>query len=205
MRVATAWRCCSPRLLFNFAERWPPKHLFLAKGINDARWSWCSCAARPTGSALVPPHGDDHYYRARPRLGLKREEVIRLDDRFGLHPRLAPLADAWREGDLAIVHAAGIEDDTRSHFEAQDLMEHGGVVAGGWLGRYLRTRPVAQQSALACVAVGKALPECLLGAPSASVMTSFEDFALGGSSPAFRHSTRTSLCDGARPVGCGGA
>jgi uncharacterized protein (DUF1501 family) len=138
------------------------------------------------GLALVPPHGDDHYYRARPRLGLKREEIVRLDDHFGLHPRLAPLADAWNEGDLAIVHAAGIEDDTRSHFEAQDLMEHGGVVAGGWLGRYLRTRPLAQQSALACVAVGKALPECLLGAPSASVMTSFEDFALGGSSPAFR-------------------
>ena len=76
------------------------------------------------GLALVPPHGDDHYYRARPRLGLKREEVVPLDDRFGLHPRLAPLSDAWREGDLAIVHAAGIEDDTRSHFEAQDLMEH---------------------------------------------------------------------------------
>jgi uncharacterized protein (DUF1501 family) len=138
------------------------------------------------GLALVPPCGDDHYYRARPRLGIKGSEAVRLDGQFSLHPRLAPLATAWHEGDLAIVHAAGIEDDTRSHFEAQDLMEHGGVVAGGWLGRYLRTRPTAAQGALACVAVGQALPECLLGAPSASVMTSFEDFALAGNSPAFR-------------------
>lgn len=138
------------------------------------------------GLALVPPHGDDHYYRARPRLGISRQEAVRLNDQFSLHPRLAPLVDAWRAGDLAIVHAAGIEDDTRSHFEAQDLMEHGGVVAGGWLGRYLRSRPATAQGALACVAVGKALPECLLGAPSASVMTSFEDFSLGTSAPEFR-------------------
>jgi uncharacterized protein (DUF1501 family) len=55
------------------------------------------------------------------------------------------------------VHACGIEDDTRSHFEAQDLMEHGGVTAGGWLGRFLRVRPAPSSGALACVAVGRAL------------------------------------------------
>ena len=74
------------------------------------------------GLALVPPIEDDHYYRARPRLGIKKADAVRLDDRFGLHPNLRPLEAAWREGDLAIVHACGIEDPTRSHFEAQDLM-----------------------------------------------------------------------------------
>lgn len=138
------------------------------------------------GLALVPPVTDDHYYRARPRLGLAARDTVKLDDRFGLHPKLAPLEAAWRDGELAIVHACGIEDDTRSHFEAQDLMEHGGVVAGGWLGRYLRTRPAAASGALACVAVGKALPECLLGAPSVSVMQNFDEFTLGGNTPAFR-------------------
>ena len=138
------------------------------------------------GLALVPPVGDAHYHRARPRLGLKEREVVRLDDGFGLHPQLRPLESAWREGDLAIVHACGIEDDTRSHFEAQDLMEHGGVVAGGWLGRFLRTRPEAAGGALAAVAVGKALPECLLGAPAVTVMQNFEEFTLGGRTPAFR-------------------
>lgn len=138
------------------------------------------------GLALVPPLEDEHYYRARPRLGIAKAEAVRLDDRFGLHPRLQPLELAWREGDLAIVHACGTEDQTRSHFEAQDFMEHGGVVAGGWLGRFLRARPAPASGALACVAVGKALPECLLGAPTVTVMQNLDDFAIGGKSPAFR-------------------
>ena len=138
------------------------------------------------GLALVPPLGDDHYHRARPRLAAATREATRLDGLFGLHPRMRPLEAAWRDGALAIVHACGIEDDTRSHFEAQDLMEHGGVAAGGWLGRFMRTRSASGAGALACVAVGKALPECLLGAPSVSVMQSFEDFALAGGTPAFR-------------------
>lgn len=137
------------------------------------------------GLALVPPVTDEHYYRARPRLGRAAKEGVKLDDRFGLHPKLQPLEEAWREGELAIVHACGTEDQTRSHFEAQDLMEHGGVVAGGWLGRYLQTRPVESRGALACVAVGKALPECLLGAPAVTVMQSLEEFSIGGRTPAF--------------------
>ncbi len=137
------------------------------------------------GLALVPPTADDHYHRARPRLGIKPGAAVKLDERFGLHPRLAPLAGAWAEGQLAIVHACGTEDQTRSHFEAQDLMEHGGVVAGGWLGRWLQTRPPERRGALACVAVGKALPECLLGAPAATVMQSLDEFAIGGKAPRF--------------------
>jgi uncharacterized protein (DUF1501 family) len=135
------------------------------------------------GLSLVPPIEDDHYYRARSRLGIKKQDAVKLDDRFGLHPNLRPLETAWKEGDLALIHACGIEDNTRSHFEAQDLMEHGGVTAGGWLGRFLRARPAPTSGALACVAVGKALPEALLGAPSVTVMQSLNDFALGGNSP----------------------
>lgn len=137
------------------------------------------------GLALVPPVTDEHYYRARPRLGMAAKAAVKLDDRFGLHPKLQPLEEAWREGELAIVHACGTEDQTRSHFEAQDLMEHGGVVAGGWLGRYLQTRPAESRGALACVAVGKALPECLLGAPAVTVMQSLEEFSIAGRTPAF--------------------
>ena len=137
------------------------------------------------GLALVPPVTDDHYYRARPGLGIDAREAIKLDDRFGLHPKLKPLEAAWKDGELAIVHACGTEDQTRSHFEAQDLMEHGGLVAGGWLGRFLSTRPIESRGALTCVAVGKALPECLLGAPSVTVMESLEEFAIGGRTPRF--------------------
>lgn len=134
------------------------------------------------GLQLVPPTGDDDYYRARPTLGVRPDNTLALDDMFGLHPTLASLKPAFNDGELAIVHAAGSEDSSRSHFDAQDLMEHGGIAAGGWLGRFLRYRPQPANGALSAIAIGKAMPECLRGAPSATVMQSLEDFTLGAES-----------------------
>ncbi len=136
------------------------------------------------GLALVPPTGDDAYYRARPILGIRPERALALDDTFGLNPALGDLKRIYDEGSLAVVHAAGSEDSTRSHFEAQDLMEHGGLAAGGWLGRFLRFRDPPASGALSAIALGKTLPECLRGAPAATVMQSLDDFSLGPESPA---------------------
>ena len=136
------------------------------------------------GLELVPPTGEDAYYRARPLLGVRPEDALALDDRFGLHPGLGALHPLFLDGELAVVHAAGSEDSSRSHFEAQDLMEHGGLAAGGWLGRFLRYRQAPAPGALSAVALGKTLPECLRGAPAAAVMQSLDDFTLGPESDA---------------------
>ena len=138
------------------------------------------------GLSLVAPLEDDGYYRARPRRGIAKKDAVPLDGFFGLNPLLRELEPAWKENDLAIVHGAGSEDETRSHFEAQDLMEHGGLTAGGWLGRFLRVKKRANNSALSCVAIGPTLPECLLGAPSATAMESFDAFTLGAGTPGLR-------------------
>ena len=131
------------------------------------------------GLNMVAPLGDDGYKKARPRIALGRDDSIRLDDFFGLNPLLGGLEPAWKEGDLAIVHAAGSEDETRSHFEAQDLMEHGGIAAGGWLGRFLRFKERPADAGLAAVALSKGLPESLRGAPAATAMSSIDEFSLG--------------------------
>jgi uncharacterized protein (DUF1501 family) len=131
------------------------------------------------GLHLVAPLQDDGYYRARPRIALTKKDAVPLDGFFGLHPRLKELETIYREGQLAIIHAAGSEDNTRSHFEAQELMEHGGLVAGGWLARFLRARTAEASGPLTAVALGHAVPECLRGAPSATVFQSLDDFSLG--------------------------
>ena len=131
------------------------------------------------GLNMVAPTHDDGYYRARPRIAIKASDATKLDGGFGLNPLLKDLATPYRDGALAVVHAAGSEDATRSHFEAQDLMERAGDVAGGWLGRYLRFRGATTSGALSAIAVSRALPESLRGAPSATVMRSLEDFTLG--------------------------
>ena len=129
------------------------------------------------GLTLVAPIADDNYHKFRPRLAVKAKDAVRLDDTFGFHPNLRALEPAWKDGDLAIIHSAGGESDSRSHFEAQDMMEHGGLAAGGWLARYLRARGPSQ-SPLSAVALSATLPESLSGAPSAAALQSLEEFAI---------------------------
>lgn len=138
------------------------------------------------GLNMVAPFGDDGYFRARPRISIRKENSIRLDDFFGFNPLLKELEPAYRDGALAVVHACGSEDDTRSHFEAQDLMEHGGLVGGGgWVGRFLRTLPVGGNGPLSAIAIGASLPESLRGAPAATAVESLETFSLGKKSAQF--------------------
>jgi uncharacterized protein (DUF1501 family) len=146
------------------------------------------------GLTLVAPLEDDNYHRFRPRLAVKKTEAVPLDGFFGLHPLLRPLEAAWQEGDLAIVHGAGCADESRSHFEAQDFMEHGGLAAGGWIGRFLRARGTAP-SPLSAVALAPTLPEALSGAPSAAAFQSFEEFGFGGEGKAAFHEQLRRLYD----------
>ncbi len=151
------------------------------------------------GLTLVAPIGDDDYHKLRPRLAVKSSDAVPLDGFFGLHPNLRALEPAWKDGDLAIIHGAGGESDTRSHFEAQDLMEHGGVAAGGWLGRFLRARGPAQ-SPLSAVALAPTLPECLSGAPSAAAFQSLGEFAIFGKGEADRNTTSPASCNAYTPA-----
>jgi uncharacterized protein (DUF1501 family) len=129
------------------------------------------------GLSLVAPVHDDDYQRARPTLAVKPGSGHRLDDRFTLHPRLAALGPWFDAGKLSVIHACGSDDETRSHFYAQDLMDHGGTtVAGGWLGRYLRQlQGRGGLGFLEAVTIGSAVGECLRGAPTASAFTSLAD------------------------------
>src|SRR5262245_50419619 len=140
------------------------------------------------GLNMIAPLQDDGYYRARPRIAINKSNAIPLDGFYGMNPLLRDLEPAYKDGTLAIIHAAGSEDDTRSHFEAQDLMEHGGIVGGGWLGRFLRAKNQTSNGPLSAVALGRAVPECLRGAPSATVLQSLDDFSLGDNRERLRKS-----------------
>lgn len=132
------------------------------------------------GLSLVAPVADDRYHRARPTLAVKPGSGHRLDDRFAFHPLLTPLGRWFDDGKLAVIPACGSDDDTRSHFYAQDLMDHGGRnVSGGWLGRFLRqTQGASGLGVLEAVTLGPAVSESLRGAPTATAFTSLDD--LGG-------------------------
>jgi len=122
------------------------------------------------GLHLIVPHGDPEYYSARKGLAVARPKksdgAIDLDGQFGLHPRLAPLEPAYRAGELAVIHAVGSPDATRSHFEAQDYAETGTPgrrsTRTGWLARGLASAGKGRQP-LGVVALGNKRPLGLRG------------------------------------------
>ncbi|CAN5903068.1 DUF1501 domain-containing protein [soil metagenome] len=120
------------------------------------------------GLAMIPPHGDPELARARPSLGSALgANLIDLDGHFGLHAGLAPLFDHWTAGRLAIVPAVGLTGASRSHFEAQDLLEQGAASESGWANRMLAHRAHTDTTA---IAVGNSLPRALAGEQPALVV-----------------------------------
>src|ERR1700736_3526618 len=137
------------------------------------------------GLNIVVPHGEQQYYAMRPSINIPRKSVIDLDGFFGLHPSLASFQPLWQQRHLAIVHAAGSPDTTRSHFDAQDFMESGtpGIKStdDGWLNRCLHAMPEAgKKSAFRAVALGPSLPRILSGAEPAVALNNINDFSIGG-------------------------
>jgi uncharacterized protein (DUF1501 family) len=100
------------------------------------------------GLNMVVPFGESNYYSARPSIAIPKpgnaESAINLDGFFGLHPSMSSFKPLWDSKRLAIVHAAGSPDNTRSHFDAQDYMESAtpGLksTSDGWLNRYLQNK-----------------------------------------------------------------
>ena len=140
------------------------------------------------GLNIVVPHGERSYYAMRPSIAIQRKDVIDLDGFFGLHPSLASFQPLWNQRHLAIVHAAGSPDPTRSHFDAQDFMESGtpGLKAtpDGWLNRTLHSLPASQEkSPFRAISLGPALPRILTGPEPAVAVNSINDFGVGGRNP----------------------
>jgi len=137
------------------------------------------------GLNIVVPHGEPQYYAMRPSINIPRKAVIDLDGFFGLHPSLAAFQPLWQQRHLAIVHAAGSPDPTRSHFDAQDFMESGtpGAKATeeGWLNRSLHDMPQASpKTPFRAIALGPSLPRILSGSEAVVAMNNINEFSVGG-------------------------
>ena len=142
------------------------------------------------GLNVVVPYQEKNYYAMRPTIAIKQNEVIDLDGFFGLHPQMAAFKPLYDEGHLAIIHAAGSPDPSRSHFDAQDYMESGTpgvkVTEDGWLNRALQAEAAGRDkpSAFRAVALGTQVPRTLQGKLPAIALNNLADFSVGGKGPA---------------------
>ena len=148
------------------------------------------------GLNIVVPFAERNYYSLRPTIAIPEprpgrgagDAAVDLDGFFGLHPSLAPLEPLFHKNQLAIVHAAGSPDSTRSHFDAQDFMESGtpGLKAteDGWVNRAIETVPEENASPFRAVAMGPNLPRMLRGSAPAIALPDVKQFKVMSQSPA---------------------
>jgi uncharacterized protein (DUF1501 family) len=142
------------------------------------------------GLNLLAPVDDPFYRVARAgMLGIKEDgsdKGISIDSNniaksdFRLHPASGGLKELYDSKSLAFVHAAGLVNGTRSHFEAQDLMELGTNddknLSHGWLSRYIKTFHSGVY--VPAFAIGNIAPASLLGSMDSMNLTETRDLKL---------------------------
>jgi uncharacterized protein (DUF1501 family) len=200
-----AWPAWMPRLSFapqNEAPRGDTLVVVFLRGAADVL-------------NMVVPHGEAAYYRARPTLNIAQPDnslapqtarAVDLDGFFGLHPQMGSLLPAWQAHQLAIVHACGAPDESRSHFKAMELMERGVEdergPASGWIGRHLASLKTGNRSPLRAIGLGSLTQRSLSGAVPVTALQSIADFHLGGDARAVEQmrAALSSLYTGAEPL-----
>ena len=141
------------------------------------------------GLQLIGPVNDPHYFADRePALrvsesgehgGIKLKNSLGDVD-FRLHAAAAQLKELYDSDQMAIIHSCGLTNGTRSHFDAQDMIEKGiqskKNIHEGWLARYLNS--ISDKSNFSAIAAGSSMPLSLWGSPTAVSINGINDFAL---------------------------
>lgn len=150
------------------------------------------------GLNVVVPYREKNYYAMRPTIAIPEKQVLDLDGFFGLHPSLSPFKPLYDAGQLAIVHAAGSPDMSRSHFDAQDYMESGTPgnknTSDGWLNRALQAQDACncavhgmghdqEHTAFRALALGAEVPLTLAGRIPAIALNNVNGFSIAGRGP----------------------
>ena len=147
------------------------------------------------GLGMVVPHGDPAYYTARPRIALPKNSLVAMDEMFGLHPNMAPLQWMWDSGELAAVHAVGMEAPNRSHFLAMEEIEDAdptSSVRRGWVNRMigLDSSPVPYDA----VNLGNPItPTSLVGSSPVLSTGTLDSIVLEGATGDYKTRRRTGL------------
>src|SRR5580698_3013878 len=153
-------------------------------GISNRRMVVIFQRGAADGLNVVVPYREKNYYAMRPSIAIPQNQVIDLDGFFGLHPALTSFKPLYDAGHLAIVHAAGSPDMSRSHFDAQDFMESGtpGIKAtdDGWLNRAMQSMAEPQATPFRAVAFGPYLPRTLQGPAPAVAIPDLKQFKMNG-------------------------
>ena len=132
------------------------------------------------GLNTVVPYADPNYYRLRPRIAIKREEVMQLSDRVGLNPSLGALMPLWQGRELAVVQGLGYPKPNQSHFRSIEIWDTASgseqYLTDGWLARAFAANPVPAGYVADGVVVGSQEMGPFAGGARAVALSNTEQF-----------------------------
>jgi uncharacterized protein (DUF1501 family) len=132
------------------------------------------------GLNTVVPYGNDFYHKARPKIGLSSDKIIKLDDDVGLNGAMGGFKDLYDAGNLAIVQGVGYPNPNRSHFRSTEIWQTASdsdrIEKYGWLGRYFDNDCSGADPTVG-VTIGNQLPEAFFAkSPKGIVLNNPRDY-----------------------------
>ena len=119
------------------------------------------------GINTVVPYSNDFYHKARPRIGLKGNDILKINDDIGLHSALKGFKDLYDGGELSVIQGVGYPNPNRSHFRSTEIWQTASdsdrIEKNGWLGRYFDNACEGADPAVG-VTIGSQLPEAFFAA-----------------------------------------
>lgn len=132
------------------------------------------------GLNTVVPYADPTYYNLRPKIAIKRDEVLQLDQTIGLHPSLQPLMTLWQNKELAVIQGVGYPQPNLSHFRSIEIWDTASrsdhYEQEGWLTRAFALRPTPSTYSADGVIIGSQELGPLSGGARAVALSNTEQF-----------------------------
>jgi uncharacterized protein (DUF1501 family) len=146
------------------------------------------------GLNTVVPYANDFYHRARPRLGLADQDILRLNDAVALHGGMTGFKDLYDAGRLAIIQGVGYPNPNRSHFRSTEIWQTASDSAKfettGWIGRYF-DNACAGCDATVGINVGRQTPQAFAAkTPTGVSVDNPQNYRFVGGSPLVEQSYR---------------
>lgn len=119
------------------------------------------------GLNTVVPYRSDDYRKARPKLAIGPNEVLKINAELGLHPAMKGMEKLLEAGRLCMIHGVGYPNPNRSHFESMDIWHSCARKeqrsGDGWIGRYIASQSASQTDSLGLHLGSEQQPSALAG------------------------------------------
>lgn len=139
--------------------------MLLAQAATERRFVFIIQRGAADGLNIVIPYAEAPYAALRGELAIDPAAALKLDGTFALHPALSTLHKLYAGGEATFLHAVASTYRDRSHFDAQNVLETGGMspyqLKDGWMNRLLSLLPRSGKEA---IAFAPAVPLAMQGA-----------------------------------------